>query len=64
MFCNDYHFFIKLMFYTKLTYEEDATEVHPKEFYSDMIYKDDIKILIIILEIHFVLKKHCLLICI
>ena len=29
-------------------YEEDATDTLPKEFYSDVTYKDDIKILIIL----------------
>lgn len=33
-------------------YEEDATDTLPKEFYSDVTYKDDIKILIIILGIY------------
>ena len=33
-------------------YDEDATEVLPKEFYTDVTYNDDIKILIVILGIY------------
>ncbi len=33
-------------------HEEDATDILPKEFYSDVTYNDDVKILIIILGVY------------